>query len=177
VGTNAGIDITIPLNGTASLTTADVAGNRTSGYAFVGVPNQSDRFAGYAVVRQQTNGLPDLEFTIPLTPIDENNFVLAIDNTNGFSTFASLVNSSTQSNAVVNVTVQDQSGNVLATDQLQIGQLGRLAFSVNDRYPQLNNSVGSIRFSANGQLVTGLGLRSGPNNSLTTITPFSLPLQ
>ena len=178
IGTTARVDITLPQGGTASVSTADASGDRISGYAFIGIPNQTDRFSGYAVVRQQTNGLPDLEFTIPLTPIDENQFVLPMDNTNGFTTFVSLVNSSTQNNAIVNVTVQDQDGNVLATDQLQIVSLGRLTFNVTDRYPQLNNLVGSIFFSGDrSQFVSGLGLRSGPNNSLTAITPFSLPLQ
>jgi hypothetical protein len=177
IGTTSAVDIKLGQGGTISVSTADIAGDRTSGYAFVGVPNQTDRFAGYAVVRQQTNGLPDLEFTIPVTPIDENQFVLPMDNTNGFVTFISLVNSSTQNPANVNVTVQDQDGNVLATDQLQIVPLGRLTFNVSDRYPQLNNLVGSILFSASGnQFVTGLGLRSGPNSSLTAIPPFSLPV-
>ena len=178
IGTTSAVDITLLQGGTISLSTANVASNRTSAYAFVAVPNGTDRFAGYAVVRQQSNNLPDLEFTIPLTPIDENQFVLPMDNTNGFTTFVSLVNSSTQNNSNVNITVQDQSGNVLTTDQLQIVPLGRATFNVSDRYPQLNNQVGSIFFNADrSQFVTGLGLRSGPNQSLTAITPFSLPLQ
>lgn len=175
IGSTSNIDIPIQTGGTASLTTSDFDSSRTSGYAFAAARNGTDRFAGYAVVRQQTSGLPDLEFTLPLTSIDENQFVLPFDNTNGFATFVSLVNSSTQNTANVNVTVQDQSGNAITTDQLQIGPLARMTFNVTDRYPQANNIVASIFFNAPGsQFVTGLGLRSGPNNSLTAITPFSL---
>lgn len=178
LGATSNIDIPIQNGGTASLTTADVDSVRTSGYAFAAAQNGTDRFAGYAIVRQQSSGLPDLEFTMPLAPIDENQFVLAFDNTNGFTTFVSLVNSSTQNTANINVTLQDQNGNVLTTDQLQIGPLGRRTFNVTDRYPQAGNIVASIFFSAPGsQFVTGLGLRSGPNNSLSTITPFSLQVQ
>ena len=175
IGLTSNIAVPIQVGGTASLTTADVDNFRTSGYAFVAAANASDRFAGYAVVRQQSSGWPDLEFTLPLAPIDENQFVLPFDNTKGFTTFVSLVNSSTQNPANVNVTVQDQNGNVLTTDQFQIGPLGRLKFNVGDRYPQTGNSVASIYFNAPGsQFLTGLGLRSGPNGSLTAITPFSL---
>lgn len=175
IGATSNIDIPIQTGGTASLTTADVDSVRTSGYAFANASNGTDRFAGYAIVRQQSSGLPDLEFSMPLAPIDENQFVLPFDNTNGFTTFVSLVNSSTQNVANVNVTLQDQNGNVLATDQLQIGPLGRLTFNLTDRYPQAGNTVASVFFNAPGsQFVTGLGLRSGPNNSLSAITPFSL---
>lgn len=175
VGKTSAVDITLGIGGTISLTTEDTAKTRTSAYAFAGAANGSDRFSGYEVVRQQTSGLPDLEFTIPLTPIDENQFVLPFDNTDGFATFVSLVNSSLQNSAIVNVTVQDQDGNVLTTDQISIQPLGRDTFDVAEQYPQLKKIVGSILFSARGQqFVTGMGLRSGPNDSLTAILPFSL---
>lgn len=54
VGTTSAVDITLLPGGTTSLPTADIATNRTSAYAFVGVPNGTDRFGGYAVVRQQS---------------------------------------------------------------------------------------------------------------------------
>ena len=178
VGTDSSFAVTIPYAGTVSLATGDTSSILAIGYAFAGAANQKDLFSGYAVVRNQTPGLPDLEFTIPITPINENQFVLPFDNTNGYLTRAVLINSSLQNNATVNVTVNDQDGNVLATDQIAIVPLGAVRFSVTARYPQLQGIVGSIFFSApSNQFVTGLGERSGPNLSLTAIPPFSLRTQ
>ena len=175
IGTTDAVDITIATGGSFSLRTAGAAANRTTGYAFTEAKNLTDLYSGYAVVRNVANGLPDLEFTVPLAPIDENFFTLAFDNTNGYATFAALINSSVDKDANVVATIQDQDGNVLSTDRITVAPFGRFQFNLADRYPQADKIVGTIAFSASGtQFVTGIGLRSGPNQSLTVIPPFSL---
>ena len=177
IGSTQAADITIVVGGSFSLTTAGTAQNRTSGYAFATAKNQTDLFAGYAVVRNVASGMADLEFTVAPTPLNENSFTLSFDNTNGYATYAALINSSVDKDATIVVSIQDQNGNVLGTDQITVPPIGRYQFNVSDRYPQLNNIVGNIVFSASGkQYVGGTGLRYGPNQSLTVIPPFSLKL-
>jgi hypothetical protein len=175
VGTGASLTANIAANGTASLRTSDFANSRIDGYAYVTAVNQGDRFAGYAVIKNITSGLPNLEFTIPLAPLNENRFTLAFDNSNGYDTGVALVNSS-QFSATVNIEVTDQYGNVLATDQVSIPPLGRVVnTSLSTQYPPLGGTVGSIFFSTDPSLaVTGMGIRFGPNDqSWTTVIPFS----
>lgn len=168
--------VTLTPGASASVITSGASAARTAGYAFITGTNTADAFGAYAVIRNQTAGLPDVEFTEPATPIDENQFTLAFDHSGGFGTAVALVNSLTGAEANAQVTVQDQSGNVLATDQLTIPALGRMSFNVTDRYAQAAGMVGSLQFTTSGiQALTGLGLRLGPNGSLTAIPPFSRP--
>lgn len=176
VGFASAVDVTIGANGAYSLLSAGTGNTRVTGYAFAAAKNGTDLFAAYSVIRNVAANLPDLEFTVPLVPLDENNFTLAFDNTGGYSTFVALINSATKDSSNTLVSVQDKDGNVLATDQISVPVFGRLQFNLTDRYPQLAGIVGNVSFTSAGQqYVSAIGLRSGPNQSLTAILPFSLP--
>ena len=175
IGYTTAVEVKLPAGASYSVITAGSATDRTTGYAYVTSKNGTDLFGGYASVRNQAANLPDLEFTAPFTPIDENFFTLAFDNTGGYSTYAILINSSNKVNASVAVSVQDIDGNVLATDTISIDPYGRYAFNLADFYP-VNGRIGNVYFSASGgQLVAGSGLRVGPNQSTTVIPVLSLP--
>ena len=175
IGDASDVYVTIPSGGNYSIVTSGFAAQRTSGYAYVTAQNGTDLFGGYGVARNQTTGLPDIEFTIPFTPLDENVFTLSFDNTAGFSTYAVLINSSSN-NASINVSVQDSQGNVLVTDQISLSPFARYVFNLGDVYPVVNGLVGNVYFSASGaQLVAGSGLRQGPYQSFTLIPTLSLP--
>ena len=175
IGRTNSVEVTLPPGANYSFVTSGVDANRTTGYAYVTAKNGSDLFGGYASVRNQSANLPDLEFTVPLTPIDENFFTLAFDNVGGYSTYAMLINSSNKNNASVRVSVQDIDGNVVATGTISIDPYGRYAFNLADFYP-VDGRVGNVYFSAGGgQFVAGSGLRVGPNQSFNLIPVLSLP--
>jgi len=175
IGYTTALDVTIPYGGTYSIATSDIDAAQASGYAFMAATNGSDLFGAYGVTRLQSANLPDLEMSVPLTPIDENFFNLSFDNTNGYSTRAVLINSSSQNSAIVNLSVQDSQGNVLATDQITIAPYARYPFNLGDYYP-VAGIVGNVYFAANGQqYVAGSALRIGPNQSLAIVPVQSLP--
>ena len=174
-GSTTAVEVTVPPGGNYSFVTSGFAPSRTAGYAYVSSKNGTDLFGGYASVRNQAPNLPDLEFTVPLTPIDENFFTLAFDNTSGYSTYATLINSSAVNRAIINVTVEDGQGNVLVTDTIGVDPFGRYSFNLEDLYPVASGLIGNVYFSASGQLVAGSGLRAGPNQSITLIPVLSLP--
>lgn len=175
IGNTTGVEVTVPQNGNYSFVTSGFAQQRTTGYAYVSSKNGSDLFGGYAIARNQVRNLPDLELTVPFTPIDENFFTLAFDNLGGYSTSAILINSSATNQANVFVTVEDSEGNVLVTDTILIDPYGRFAFNLADFYPVVNQLIGNVYFSATGtQFVAGAGLRVGPNQSTTVIPTLSL---
>ena len=175
LGNTTSVEVTVPQNGNYSFVTSGFAQQRTTGYAYISSKNGSDFFGGYAIARNQVRNLPDLELTVPFTPIDENFFTLAFDNTGGYSTSAILINSSGSNQANISVTVEDSQGNVLVTDTILIDPYGRYAFNLADFYPVVNELIGNVYFSASGpQFVAGAGLRVGPNQSTALIPTLSL---
>ena len=174
IGNTTAVEVTLPPGGNYSFVTSGFAPDQTTGYAYVSSNNGSDYFGGYAIARNRTSRQPDIEMTVPLTPVDENIFTLAFDNTGGYTTYAVLINSSGTFKANINVSVQDSQGNVLATDQILVDPYGRYAFNLADYYP-VDGLVGNVYFSSTGQqYVAGSGLRAGPNQSLTIIPTLSL---
>jgi hypothetical protein len=92
---------------------------------------------------------------------------LPYDNTAGFLMGVALANLST-SFASVTVTMWDDLGNQLGTQNLSIAGSGHAAFVLPNQFPLTSGKRGILRFQATGG-IAGLGLRFSPFGTFTSV--------
>jgi uncharacterized repeat protein (TIGR01451 family) len=109
------------------------------------------------------------EAVVPLESRTPSSFVLSYDQTGGFGTGVAVANVLNQ-NASVAVTVRDDTGAVLVSDNLQLAAYGHTAYMVADRYPATTQGRGTVEFKTptGGQIAT-LAFRASAVGTLSTI--------
>jgi hypothetical protein len=109
------------------------------------------------------------EAVVPLETRNPSSFVLWYDHTDGFATGMAVANMAAAA-ANVAVTVRDDTGAVLATDNLPFLVHGHKAFMVGDKYPATALKRGTVEFQvpAGGQIGT-LAFRASAAGTLSTI--------
>jgi len=126
---------------------------------------------GFAVFRQRVAGRADQEATVLLTrPSDR--FLMAFDNTAGYTTGMTLVNTNATPLSGVTIRFRDEGGNILSTTTASLNPRGHSAFVLTDVLPATANRRGLIEVI--GTAMTGLGLRFTAAGSFTTL-PILLP--
>jgi hypothetical protein len=107
-----------------------------------------------------------------------NSLILAYDNTNGYSYGVALADSnpfpfSGLPKDLVSVTINDQSGNLIATDSFQMISSSHLSFVLADRYPAIANTKGTVTFSIQTSsgigTLAGIGIRAAPSGAFTSV--------
>jgi hypothetical protein len=109
------------------------------------------------------------EAVVPLETRSANTYLLAFDNTNGYSTGIAVSNTSSQT-ANVQVTVRNGAGATIKSRSLQLAAGGHSSFDLVTNYPETADLIGTLQFttSSAGQIGV-LGIRVNSQNSFTSV--------
>ncbi len=167
VGSSAQSSISgvIPVGGTYTIETADVASQTTTGWAEV-LSNQS--IGGTAIFRETGSGQ---EAAVPLLTKGGMKLMLPFDSGSGFALGVALANPSVTQDATITYTLRDQNGNAIPNNPPQSISLPRhqhtsLVLPVN-----LNGAAelkGVVEFDSPNGAVFVLGIRSN-NGAFTSV--------
>ena len=165
IGTVSSYLDTIPVGGTRILNTTGLGSTISSGWAQVSIQNS---VGGTAILRQPgTSG--DSEAAVPAAAPPGQSFVLPFDNVAGFQTGLALINPGS-SDSTIAVGVRDEDGNQIASDSITLPPHGSQASFLQDKYPQLVNRRGEVKFDSKTD-ISAVGLRFSPGSTLTWFQP------
>lgn len=130
----------------------------------------SSGMTGFAVFRQKV-GESEQEAVVPLETREAQSYLLWFDNTSGYSTGIAVANNYSLQ-AVVVLTIRDDTGRILLTENIFLAPNGHTSFSLTERFLFTRNIRGTVelRRPAGGQIGV-LGLRFNPRGAFTTIPP------
>lgn len=179
LGSRSQIQGNIPGWGTVVIETQGTAETVKAGWA--SMESGGGYVLLYAIFRQQLPWRPyDFEAVVPGSSSLEQDYVLAFDNTQGYTTSVAVCNTNKYFSNTIAVTIYDESGTELSRHTLNLPKLGHAAFATDVQWPSTINKRGTIRFQ--GERVTvpfpairsssALGLRfnwTGPFTSTHTI--------
>ena len=143
---------TIPTGGRQTLNTLGSDPALSQGWAEVIAQGS----IGGTAVFSQTGVTADSEAAAPATPPLGKAFSLPFDNSAGFQTGVSVVNTGPAESAL-SVVLCDQNGNRVVSDSITLPPHGSTAFFLQNRYPQLRNLRGAAEFSSSNTDVSALG--------------------
>ena len=159
--------------GSTTLETLGGCGALNQGWARVSSPSYND--VG-AMVIFGTSGIPgrlDFEASVPGSRSWDGDVMIPFDNANGFVTSLAFLNTSTYSDAVLNIQILDESGLPLAiAEVLTLKPLTKVAFASTDRWAVSRGRRGTIFITESGN-VSNLALRFNPGGAFTTVFPMS----
>jgi len=148
---------TIPVNGSVTIETpGDAGGAFSQGW---GQLVTSNSIGGTTIFRQANPGQEVSEASVPITRPAGNVLILPFDNRTGFATSLALVNPDPATTAVVQITIYDQSGNVVGGGVINVPPQGQQAFALNTQFPSSAGINGTVNFTSVSVPITGLGLR------------------
>jgi len=121
--------------------------------------------SGFEIFRWTTFGQ---EASVPLETRTPNSFVLVFDDTNGLTTGVALANLSAAAN--ITVRIYDDTGTLLETLPLNLGNGGHTSFMLPNKYAVTLNKRGLVEFVVPlGGKISAIGLRAKSDGTLTTI--------
>lgn len=121
--------------------------------------------SGFEIFRWTTYGQ---EASVPFQTDGSYGRRLVFDNTGGFTTGVAVSNS-VNSPSDYTVNIRDEAGNLLQSSTISLAANGHTAFMLPSAYPVTAGIRGSVEFVASYLLPGVIGLRVGPNFTLTTI--------
>jgi hypothetical protein len=167
---------TLPVNGSVVIQTAATAQTVSMGFAILTSPNSKD-VNGYGIFRQRIPGRSfDFEAVVPFSNKFDDDFVLAFDNTPGYTTSMAICNPSDYAVQTVTVSFYDPLGARFHQDQFQMNPLEHRADAMPDRWPQTAGKKGVAVFQVGGAVVPGapvLGLRFNSTGPFTSTHALS----
>ena len=162
--TTSSVSATINPNAMLLISTGDQVASTVVGWADV---LSTGSLGGYAIFRQLPQTGSPSEGTVPLQSLLPSTITLPYDNSAGFVMGVALANLST-SFASVTVTMWDDIGNQLGTQNLTIAGSGHTAFVLPNQFPLTAGKRGIVTFQATGG-IAGLGLRFSPFGTFTSV--------
>src|SRR5262249_49773100 len=118
----------------------------------------STPLSGFTIFRQRT-AAGDSEGTAPLDYSSTSTLVLPFDNTGGFLTGLALVNS-TNSAAIINATILDDTGAQIGLEAVSLPALGHTALFLSQGFSETTGKRGMVQFqNTGGGAITAVGLR------------------
>jgi hypothetical protein len=162
--TTSSVSATINPNATLLISTGDQVASTVVGWADV---LSTGSLGGFAIFQQTPPTGSSSEGTVPLQSQSPSIVTLPYDNTAGFVMGIALANLST-SLASVTITMWDDLGNQLGTQNLTIAGSGHTAFVLPTQFPLTVGKRGIVKFQAIGGLA-GLGLRFSPFGTFTSV--------
>jgi hypothetical protein len=163
-------DTHIAPGGTISFLLYDQGGPTTkTGWSYLSYTATNVRLGGYAIFRQKNTGRPDFEALVPLSGLDDSEFVMPFDNTAGFQTAMAIVNPGSNYTSNVTVTVRDTEGRTVGTNSIPLAPGSQQSFLLSDKFPVTAGKIGSLLFSGSTNMLTGLGFRFSSAGSFATI--------
>ena len=162
--TVSSVSATMNPNSTLIISMGNQVASTVVGWADV---TSTGSVGGYAIFRQTPqNGSPS-EGSVSLQSQFSPTVTLPYDNTAGFVMGVALANLST-SFANVTVTMWDDVGNQIGTQNLNIAGSGHSAFVLPNQFPLTSGKRGIVRFQSTGG-IAGLGLRFSPFGTFTSV--------
>jgi hypothetical protein len=112
---------------------------------------------------------PKQEAVVPLETRNASSYLLAFDNTNGYSAGIAVANTSAQT-VDIQLTIRDGSGVFVNSHTLTLPAEGHKAFTLTQSYPETANLVGTLQFTtpSAGQ-ISVLGLRVNAQHAFTSV--------
>ena len=170
-----------------------------TGSAKLVLPDQGPLLSGWAKVTASNNGVlrgqadfvyhpapgTNWEGVVPLTPdlASTGNCILPLplptagtisfpfDQTSGSAVGLALSNV-TQTAQQIQIVFVDANNATIVSDTISLGPLNHTAFMLNDKYPALANSAGTLRITGTTQVVSALALQASPDGGFTTLLPI-----
>ena len=119
--------------------------------------------------QQSMTGTALFEAVVPLETRTPNSFLFAFDNTSGYDTGVAVANQSSQA-ATITVVIQDDQGNTLQTNSLQVPAMGHTQFELDSFYGVTAQRRGTVQFVVPaGGAISILGIRFNPTTAFSTI--------
>lgn len=186
MGTYSSLEGPVAGYGSVEIITQGKASTTSQGYCVVSATESAGNdLAAFAIYAYGPTGQ---QVSVPASPVGltntHNSLILAFDNTYGYSYGVALVDTNTSvtgnSGDLINWSVQDVGGSVVARGSFRIAPMGHTSFMLADNIPATANVSGTITFTivdtvpdsvAPGTLV-GLGLRACPWGALTSVDMF-----
>jgi hypothetical protein len=130
--------------------------------------------AGFAVLRQRSQGRADYEATVPMEPRTYYDAgAVPFDHREGGATGIALSNLSTTASAEIRVQGLDLGGNIIFSTAVTLEPRNNLVFDAATRYPETRNRTGIIRFFSPGGSLGGMAFRFNPTGPFTTVPFFT----
>jgi hypothetical protein len=159
-------------NASAFLETSGTTATVSTGWASVeGSVSGSGGVGATAVFRSHVVGRLDFEAVSAMSAASAKGVLLSFDNRNGFATGIAIVNTGTT--GVVPITVRDDKGSVVVTENLALGADAHVSFSLSDRYPMVGGRAGTVEIGSSS--AAALGLRFNPGGSFTSTPSIPKP--
>src|SRR6185436_6649178 len=111
-----------------------------------------------AIFRSHIIGRQDLEAVSAMSGAFAKGVILPFDNRNGFATGIAIANTGVA--GVAPITIRDEVGSVLITENLTLGADAHVSFSLAERYPMVVGRAGTVEIGSNA--AAALGLRFNP---------------
>ena len=166
IGTVSSYSDKIPVGGTRILNTTGLGSTVSTGWAQVLIQNS---VGGTAILRQLgTSG--NSEVAIPIAALTGKSFTLPFDNGAGFETGLALINTGS-SDSTIAVGVCDEDGNQIASDLITLPAHGSQAFFLRDKYPQLSNRRGEVKYHSSKADISAAALQFSPGGAFTWFQP------
>jgi hypothetical protein len=131
------------------------------------------RIGGMLTFRQRVSGRPDFESSVTLTREDEARVYLPFDNALGYATTLAITNPSTSDNTNLQLRFWDASGREIITREIQLSAGASTAFSLPERYPELNGRSGQLRIQGTGSRLATIAFRFNPSGAFSTVPVLS----
>lgn len=164
IGTVSSYSDEIPVGGTRTLNTTGLSSIISSGWAEVILQGS---IGGTAALRQ--HGASGSEVAVPVAAPSGKSLTFPFDNLAGFQTGAALVNGS-NADCTVAVSVYDEDGRQIVSDSITLPAHGSPAFFLQEKYPQLVNRRGEIKFES-GVDISAVAMRFGPRGGFALLQP------
>ena len=162
--TTSSVNATINPHAPLLISMGDQVASTVVGWADV---TSAGPLGGFAIFRQTPLTGSPAEGTVSVQSQYPTAVTLPYDNTAGFVMGVALANLST-SLATVAVTMWDDSGNQLGTQNLTIAGSGHTSFVLPTEFPLTAGKLGTVKFQSGGGLA-GLGLRFSPFGTFTSV--------
>ena len=134
-------------NASGFLETSDLAAGVSTGWATVqGSVGGASGVGASAIFRSHGAGHQDSEAVSAMSVATTNGVIIPFDNRNGFITGIAIANAGTSSN--IPVTIRDDVGVFILTENIPVNPGGHIAFPLTDRYPQLRGRAGTVEIGS-----------------------------
>ena len=143
-GTVSQVPINLPPNASMVVETAGSGAATRQGWVELNDQSVPSALSLTAVFHNHVPNYPDLEASVFGLPVATKAFAFAYDNSPGYSTAIAMINSSSLFTGVVTVTVRDDAGKLLVTENISLPVGQHLAFSVPARYPGTAGKRGTV---------------------------------
>ncbi len=168
---------TISKFATESFSTVSTATALTTAWAYCSSEPRTDRFSGYAIVRNTTAAGAVREFVTTLHPESEPTFSVLFLDSAANSTGLVLLNSALEEDSSVAISMLDRQGKTVGNGTLVLKPGNLRVVVLNDAFKEVKSGTVRVVVAEGSKMVTGFALRTNAAGYtvLTPLTPKEAP--